>query len=115
LDKYFVCYWSFFDELNKGANNEKLIQVSEKMYEESIRWLEKVWLVTTDAQIEKATELRKKRKHRRVALRFAFEYQKAGALLKEARGVDIMEKRFAKYRKAVKLLAEFNKKVEKSK
>ena len=115
LDKFFVCYWRFFDELNKEAGNEKLIQVSDKMYEESTRWLEKVWLVTTDAQLDKAAELGKKRKHKKSALRFSSEYQKASVLLKEARDNANIKRRFVKYRKAAKLLAEFKKKVEKSK
>lgn len=115
IDKFFVCYWRFFDELNKGAANERLIQVSDKSYEESTRWLEKVWLVTTDSQLEKAAELRNTRKHRKSALRFSLKHQKASDLLKDARDVAIIEKRFVKYRKAAKLLAEFNKKVENSK
>jgi hypothetical protein len=115
LDDFFVFYWRFFDELNKGAGYERLTHVSGKMYEESTRKLEKVWLVTTDAQLEKAAELRRKRKHRRASLRFSSKYQKASSLLKELRGIDMIEKRFIKYRQAAKLLAEFNKKVGKSK
>ncbi|HSY42448.1 MAG TPA: hypothetical protein VK811_00965, partial [Candidatus Acidoferrum sp.] len=59
LDDFFVYYWTFFYELSKGSTNERLSQVSDKMYKESEKTLEKVWHVTTDAQFDRVAELRR--------------------------------------------------------
>jgi hypothetical protein len=113
LDDFFVYYWTFFYELSKGSTNERLSQVSDKMYKESEKTLEKVWHVTTDAQFDRVAELRRKRKTRKAAVRFLSRFKEAETLLKDSRDIDIMEKRLVKYRKASKLLAEFVKKVAK--
>lgn len=111
LDEYFVCYWHFFAALNEMLTPDELSRVADNQISESTRKLELVWRNTIDAQVRKAEELKIESRSRSLPLLLS-TFQKAEALLKEARRGDTIQERISKSRQAADLLEIFIQRLE---
>jgi hypothetical protein len=111
LDEYFVCYWHFFAAFTDTATPEMLTEVAAEQTNESIRKLEIALKNTVDAQLRKADEIKIELRPRSISV-LQPTFQKADALLKEARKSDTIEERIGKFREATKLLENYIKRLE---
>ncbi len=111
FDEYFVCYWHFFDAFTDSSTSDLLARVAAEQINESTRKLELALKNTIDAQLRKAEEIKIELRPRLVsALQPTF--QKADALLKEARKGDTIEDRIGKFQNAANLLENYIKRLE---
>jgi hypothetical protein len=93
LDKFFVCYWKFFNGMNEGVSVAHLEKIATVQYNESVRQLEEAWRNTARAQFRKTRNLLRARRRSRALPSLRTTFLDLRDQWKKLKKIDMIEKR----------------------
>ena len=99
LDKFYVCYWKYFNGMNEGASLAQLEKISIAQYNESVRQLEEAWRNTANAQFRKIRAIFKGRPRSRSISILQIKFLEMRDRWKKIKKIDIIQKRIKKQKR----------------